>query len=192
MTAVAGKEKHIVDFFADRLIPIDLQFFADDGPGGEKTEEPTSKKLNDARKDGQVAKSQELCNAVSLVALFLTLRFVGLYIGETFINMFKYVYGIIPDFTVLIDGHIAVNDFTRILRFALLRIILLLLPIFGVGVAVAFLTNVPQVKWKVTFKPLQPKFSKLNPVSGLKKIFSKKKLVDLGMSIAKLIVIFGL
>lgn len=191
MNAVARKEKHIGDFFADRLIPLDLQFFADDGPGGEKTEEPTGKKLDDARKEGQVAKSQELCNAVSLVALFLTLRFVGLYIGETFINMFKYVYGIIPDFTVLIDGHIAVNDFTRILRFALLRIILLLLPIFGVGVAVAFLTNVPQVKWKVTFKPLQPKFSKLNPVSGLKKIFSMKKLVDLGMSIAKLIVIFG-
>lgn len=170
---------------------LDLQFFADDGPGGEKTEEPTSKKLEDARKDGQVAKSQEICNAVALIALFLTLRFAGLYIGEGFVNIIKYVYAIIPDYTVLIDSHIVATDYVRILRFAIIRMILLLLPIFGVGVTIALITNILQVKWKVTAKPLQPKFSKLNPVSGLKKIFSKKKLVDLGMALAKIAIIFG-
>ena len=41
----------------NRMIPYHLQWFAKDGPGGEKTEEPTSKKLNDARKEGKVAKS---------------------------------------------------------------------------------------------------------------------------------------
>lgn len=173
------------------LLPLDLQFFADDGPGGEKTEEPTSKKLEDARKDGQVAKSQEICNAVSLIALFLTLRFVGLYIGESFLNVIKYIYGVIPEFTELTGGYISTGDFVRILRFALLRIIILLLPIFGVGVVIALLTNILQVKWKVTSKPLQPKLNKLSPLSGIKKIFSKKKLVDLGLSIAKLLVIFG-
>ena len=40
------------------ILKYDLQFFAKDGPGGEKTEEPTSKKLSDARKEGQVAKSK--------------------------------------------------------------------------------------------------------------------------------------
>ena len=173
------------------LLPLDLQFFADDGPGGEKTEEPTSKKLEDARKDGQVAKSQEICNAVSLIALFLTLRFVGVYIGENFLNVIKYIYGVIPEFTELTGGYISTGDFVRILRFALLRIIILLLPIFGVGVVIALLTNILQVKWKVTSKPLQPKLNKLSPLSGIKKIFSKKKLVDLGLSIAKLLVIFG-
>ncbi len=173
------------------LLPLDLQFFADDGPGGEKTEEPTSKKLEDARKDGQVAKSQEICNAVSLIALFLTLRFVGVYIGESFLNVIKYIYGVIPEFTELTGGYISTGDFVRILRFALLRIIILLLPIFGVGVVIALLTNILQVKWKVTSKPLQPKLNKLSPLSGIKKIFSKKKLVDLGLSIAKLLVIFG-
>ena len=173
------------------LLPLDLQFFADDGPGGEKTEEPTSKKLEDARKDGQVAKSQEICNAVSLIALFLTLRFVGVYIGESFLNVIKYIYGVIPEFTELTGGYISTGDFVRILRFALLRIIILLLPIFGVGVVIALLTNILQVKWKVTSKPLQPKLNKLSPLSGIKKIFSKKKPVDLGLSIAKLLVIFG-
>ncbi len=52
-------------------LKYDLQFFAKDGPGGEKTEEPTSKKLDDARKEGQVAKSKEIGNAFSLLeALF--------------------------------------------------------------------------------------------------------------------------
>ena len=191
MMLISSKNRNNVFDISPLMLRLDLQFFADDGPGGEKTEEPTSKKLEDARKDGQVAKSQELCNAISLIGLFLTLRFVGLYIGETLINLIKYVYGVIPDFTVLVDGYVSTNDFTRILRFAMLRMLLLLLPVFGVGVVVAFFTNLFQVKWKVTSKPLKPKFSKLNPVSGLKKIFSKKKLVDLGMAIAKLLVIFG-
>ena len=46
------------------LLQYNLQFFAKDGPGGEKTEEPTSKKLEDARKEGQVAKSKEIGNAL--------------------------------------------------------------------------------------------------------------------------------
>ena len=56
------------------LLEYDLQFFAKDGPGGEKTEEPTAKKLGDARKEGQVAKSREIANATGLIALFLILK----------------------------------------------------------------------------------------------------------------------
>ena len=52
---------------------IDLQWFAKDGEGGEKTEEPTAKKLTDARNDGKVAKSRELDNAVGLIILFVIL-----------------------------------------------------------------------------------------------------------------------
>ena len=172
-------------------IPLDLQFFGDDGPGGEKTEEPTSKKLEDARKDGQVAKSQELCNSVSLIAFFLTLRIVGVNIGENFLEIFKYVYSIIPDYIVLINGQVSQQEYDNLLRFAILRMLIILLPLFAVGFIVAFLTNLLQVKWKVTSKPLQPKFSKMNPLSGMKKIFSKKKLVDLALAIAKLLVIYG-
>ncbi|MBQ9359957.1 MAG: flagellar biosynthesis protein FlhB [Lachnospiraceae bacterium] len=173
------------------LIALDLQFFADDGPGGEKTEEPTSKKLNDARSDGQVAKSQELCNAISLIALFLTLRMVGMNMGNGFLDVIKYVFGIIPEFTVLVNGEISQKTFDNIIRFAIIRIIVILLPIFAVGVLVAFFVNLFQVKWKVSTKPLRPKFSKLNPVSGMKKIFSKKKLMDLALAIGKLAIIFG-
>ena len=173
------------------IIPLDLQFFADDGPGGEKTEEPTGKKLDDARGEGQVAKSTELSNAVSLIAFFLTLKFVGVGIGNNFLKLFRYVYGIIPDLITMVDGNIPRKSIDNILRFALLRIVVILLPVFLIGVVIAVAVNMLQFKWKVTTKPLQPKLSKLNPLSGMKKLFSKKKLIDLGMSILKLAIIFG-
>ena len=56
-------------------LPYQLQWFAKDGPGGEKTEEPTAKRLTDARKDGKVAKSKELNSAFDLIVLFLLLFF---------------------------------------------------------------------------------------------------------------------
>ena len=60
------------------VLEYNLQFFAKDGPGGEKTEEPTAKKLEDARKEGQVAKSKEIGNAFGLLAMFILLKqYVG-------------------------------------------------------------------------------------------------------------------
>ena len=65
-------------------LKYDLQFFAKDGPGGEKTEEPTSKKLQDARKEGQVAKSKEVTSAFELLAFFLVLYGWVEYMGRFF------------------------------------------------------------------------------------------------------------
>lgn len=62
-------------------------------------------------------------------------------------------------------------------------------PIFIVGVIVAFVCDVVQVKWKPTTKPLQPKFNKLNPISGFKKIFSANSIMELIKSALKLGVI---
>ncbi len=69
-----------------------LQLFAKDGPGGEKTEPATAKKLENARKEGQVAKSKELGNAVALLALFVVLKiFIGS-IGEKLMGGFNSIY----------------------------------------------------------------------------------------------------
>lgn len=79
------------------LLSYDLQWFAQDGPGGEKTEPATSKKLKDAREEGKVARSQELNSAAMLIALFLSLRIFVSYLGEGFISVFHLFYGMIPD-----------------------------------------------------------------------------------------------
>ena len=70
------------------VLAYNLQFFAKDGPGGEKTEEPTSKKLSDARKEGQVAKSKEIGNAFVMLALFLMMKVYLGVIGNRFIGWF--------------------------------------------------------------------------------------------------------
>lgn len=168
------------------MLSYHLQFFAKDGPGGEKTEQPTSKKLDDARKEGQVAKSKEIANAFGLLALFLLLKFYVGSMGESFVELFEGIYGQIPDIIQMYDGMVPVGAITLVLRSMLLRMLLIMAPVLIVAVVVAFVCDVVQVKWKVTTKPLQPKFNKLNPIKGFSRIFSANSLVELLKSIAKL------
>ncbi len=170
------------------LIRLDLQFFADD-EGGEKTEEPTEKKKTDARKEGQVAKSQELSGAINLIVVFLLLRIIGFYTGTRFLELFYWIYEGIPDHVVLTGGRVSVMDFCIYLNRCILQMLLILLPVLLVGFAVSIIVNIVQVKWAPTFKPLQPKFSKLSPLSGMKRLFSAEKLFELLKSVIKIFVI---
>ena len=170
-------------------LPLNLQFFAKDGPGGEKTEEPTAKKLEDARKEGQVAKSREIANGLGLLALFLLLKFMVGSIGTRFLESFSMVYNRIPVICRLNGGTSPMGDISILLRTVMLRLLIILLPILLIGFAVAFISDLFQVKWRPTTKPLQPKFSKLNPLNGFKKIFSAQSLVELVKSIAKILLI---
>ncbi len=171
------------------LLEYKLQFFAKDGPGGEKTEPATSKKLNDVRKEGQVAKSKDLIMAVSLLALFIILRvYVGT-MGERFIECFGNFYNqfnkIVEDsgYGLPLDlGAEAVGQiFTTLINITV--------PIFIVAVVIGILGNMLQQRWMVTAKPLQPKLSKMSPMSGFKRLFSVRQLIELLKSIAMLTVI---
>ncbi|MCR4748319.1 MAG: flagellar biosynthesis protein FlhB [Lachnospiraceae bacterium] len=174
----------------DRIVlPLNLQFFADDGQGGEKTEPATQKKLEDARKEGQVAKSKEIASGLGLVSLFLILKFWSGTMGRQFLEMFRAIYGRIPEITDLTGGTGPSTMATQIFRFASIRTLIILLPIFIIGYLVAFLSDYIQVQWKPTAKPLQPKLSKLNPLNGFKRIFSVNSLVELVKSIVKIFLI---
>ncbi len=172
-----------------RYVSFRLQFFAKEGPGGEKTEEATTKKLEDARKEGQVSKSQELTTALSLMGLFLALKlFIGM-VGKRFLSLFQGSYSRIATIT---DDHFDKNAVGRLLQDGILQVLLVALPFLAVAFGIAFISNVAQVKWKVTGKPLMPKLSKLNPISGFKKIFSADKVVELIKSVVKIAVILAL
>ena len=170
-------------------LPLNLQFFAKDGPGGEKTEEPTAKKLEDARKEGQVAKSKEIANGLGLLALFLLLKIMVGSIGTSFLESFSMIYNRIPVICKLNGGASPMGDISVLLRTVMLRLLIILLPVLLIGFAVAFVSDLFQVKWRPTSKPLQPKFSKLNPLNGIKKIFSAQSLVELVKSVAKILLI---
>lgn len=163
-----------------------LQFFAKDGPGGEKTEEPTAKKLSDARNEGQVAKGKDLTSAVMLLVLFMVLRFTVGNMGEGFIECFNKNYTQIGDLFTSTHGEYNMQYTIALIQSAALDMLKLLIPFFGIGFIIAIVIELAQVKWKPTSKPLQPKLSKFNPINGIKRMFSVRTLV----SLIKQVVIF--
>lgn len=168
------------------MLQYQLQYFAKDGPGGEKTEPATAKKLKDVRQDGKVAKSKELGNCFGLIALFLILKFWMGSLGEGMMGLFSTIYARFPELIRLVDGEVSRTDFSYLLRNVLLELLWIILPVFLVGFAVAFAVDILQVKWHVTWKPLQPKFDKLSPLAGAKKLFSMQSLVELLKSLLKI------
>lgn len=174
--------------YEESLLKLNLQLFAND-EGGEKTEEPTAKKIDNSRKEGQVAKSKEISTAASLLAVFLCLKvFIG-FIGERLINVFSNFWDKISYYANSPFNSITV---VQILTEGLLYILITCLPFFAVALVVGFLSQSVQFKWMVTAKPLQPKLNKLNPISGFKRMFSKQALFELLLSIVKIVVIFAI
>jgi len=171
------------------ILRYNLQFFAAEGNGGEKTEPATEKKLDDARKDGQVAKSREIANGFGILALFLLIKFYIGYMGGKLIETFQFFYNGIPDYLFFEDGYMPKLSMQMVFRQMIIQMALIVLPIFAIVFVVAFLCDAAQIKWMVTGKPLQPKFSKLNPLSGFKRIFSANSLFELFKALLKIILI---
>lgn len=168
------------------VLRYNLQFFAQEGSGGEKTEDATAKKLKDARDDGQVAKSQDLVMATTLVGLFLILKYFVGYIGDGFMKNFISTYSKIADTTV--DGFTQ-NTARLFMNEGLKQVLMIGVPIFIFAFTVIIVVSISQVKWNPTLKPLKPKFSKFNPISGFKRMISLDKVVELIKSVAKILVI---
>lgn len=168
---------------------FDLQWFAKEGPGGEKTEPATAKKLREAREDGKVAKSKELTSAFDLIVLFLVLKIFVSYVAENFVNMFTFIYKKIPDYVSDNIGGMTAQSATGLMSMVLLRILEMCLPFFVFGMAITIIISILQVGWKVTGKPLKPKGDKFNPINGFKRIFSKDSVFELLMSILKIALI---
>ena len=164
----------------------DLQLFAKDGPDGEKTEEPTAKKLEDARNKGQVMRSTEVVTAATLLVFFIMLKILVGFIRNRFLEGFHQSIGYIEDYT---SNPFTVNSARTLVREAFLNILAAGFPIMIAGFVVTVLSILVQVKWKVSTEPLKPKIDKFNPVSGMKRLFSKDKIMEFLKSVAKVVVL---
>lgn len=162
-------------------ILFDLQFFAQDP---DKTEEATPKRKSEARQKGQVAQSGELGSIVVLFSLFLILNYFGHWLYLEISNYVKH--NLSPD---LLTKDLTEANLGNIMLqhcFFFLRMFLPLgLGAAVVGVAVSYL----QVGPLFTLEPLKPKFSRINPLSGLQRLFSTRGLVELVKSLLKLTVV---
>lgn len=170
------------------ILPYNLQWFAND-EGGEKTEPATQKKLEDARKEGKVAKSKELTAAFDLIVLFLVLKFFVGYVGNGLLEIFSFVYGNMDDFVKVNRSYLSAQAVSGFLMNMILKWMMIVLPFFIFGIAITLLLSIFQVGWKVSAKPLEPKLSKFNPINGFKRIFSKDSIFNLFMSIVKIALI---
>ena len=171
------------------LLPYNLQFFAKDGPGGEKTEPATNKKLDETRKQGQVAKSKELIMAATLMALFIIVKVYVSSLGQKLMDGFKEFYSQFEVHAGSSSMGYPVGLAASSLQNAFMNIITAVFPVLIVAVIIAVLGNMLQQRWMVTAEPMKPKFSKLSPVNGFKRIFSARQLFELLKSIAMIIVI---
>ena len=172
------------------LLEYNLQWFAKDGEGGEKTEPATAKKLKDARDDGKVTKSKELTAAFDLIVLFLVLKIFISFVGERLVGIFDYVYSRMTDFLKINSTSVSPVAASHYMADILLQMLLTMLPFLLFGFVITFLVSVVQVGWKVTGKPLKPDLNKFNPINGFKRIISKDSLFELLKSIIKIAVIF--
>lgn len=122
-----------------RLLQYNLQWFAKDGPGGEKTEPATAKKLKEAREDGKVAKSKELTAAFDLIVLFLVLKIFMSTIGNGFIEIFQSVYTLMPDFVSINAMDVSEQSITNFMYMILVQMIKIVAPFFVFGFAITLL-----------------------------------------------------
>ena len=147
----------------------------------EKTEEPTSKKIDDAKQDGNVPKSAEVPGAAILFFASLYLMFLSTGLFEAIQKMMFYTFS-------FIGTPVSNEDFTHIALTIMGEMIYAIFPLFLLIVFLAILFNVMQFGFVLT--PLKIKLEKIDPISGFKNVFSMKKVLEALKLTAKLIVIF--
>ncbi len=149
---------------------------------GEKTEKPTGKKREDARKEGNVPQSKEITIAVTMVISFYAFKLLYSFISDQVIS-------VIIEYIELIGykNTMSVSDAQDFFIKCLLKYVVAALPLLLITVLGAFVVSMAQTKMLVNFKSLRPKFSRMNPLEGIKKLFSFKGLFEVLKSILKII-----
>ena len=153
-----------------------------------KTEKPTPKRRNDERKKGHVPMSKDVVAVATLAGTLTMLKVMGGLVmekaGEIFEACFNYIAGATPSMLPLISTELIYQCITTVgvvaVPFLLTTILLNIVATFW------------QSRLLVTTEPLKPKLSKLNPISGFKRLFSLKSLVELLKNLLKISILLFL
>ena len=151
----------------------------------EKTEEPTPHKLREARKKGQIAKSKEFTSAILLLISFFSLKAFALKLWTQLSDVSNMAFNFIGT-----DFNAAVAEI--VLRSSLTSFFEMQLPIFIIIVVSTIIIESVQTGFLFTTETLSPKLDNINPISGFKKLFALKQLVELFKSIIKMSVVIFL
>jgi flagellar biosynthetic protein FlhB len=155
---------------------------ADTGTGGDKTEKASAQKLRKARAEGQVVRSKDLATAVGILASLKLLVFLMPDYLESFRALFRLV------FVPLGEAGAIENALSVVFSAAAMLLIKMLLPLFGVTLAVVLSSLVPG-GWNFSTSSLMPNFGRFSPLSNLGQLVSAKHWSTLGISVSKAIVL---
>ena len=151
------------------------------GSASDKTEPPTPKRLRDARKKGQVAKSKEVVSAAVIVSLLFFLT-AG---SDYYLGLFRDLF----ETPVWLEGVTFEAAFDDMVRKAFTLAIALIAPPVGIALAMGIFANFAQVGALFAAEQVKPDLKKISPGKALKNIFSKKNLVELLKSLVKIAVL---
>jgi len=151
----------------------------------EKTEAATGRRLQRAREEGQVVRSQELSTFVELLTALGVLIVMGDYLMDALSRVMRQGFSL--DRASVFDPHLMMARFHA----QAVDILVAFLPFLGFVALAAVVTPFVLSGWNFTFKPLAPAFSKLNPMTGIKRVFSVNGLVELVKALLKSLLIGG-
>lgn len=151
--------------------------------GQEKTEQPTGKRSGKARNEGQVARSQELNFVTGLMAALLYFALNG----SAMIHDMKFLMH--RSFTDILGTELTEISTMYLLKDMVTTLFAILLPFLMTLLIVGILSNIFQFGLLFTTAPLRPKFSKMNPITGVKNLLSFNRLIEVVKSIFKLLII---
>lgn len=149
----------------------------------EKTEEPTARRLEKSREEGQVARSRELTTFVILFGGVLMLWSLGSTLYNNLGLMMEQAFSF--ERLQISEPGPMLQNVLELGQAALIS----LLPLFAVMLLLALVAPALLGGWVVSTKAMAPKFEKLNPIKGLKRIFSTQALAELGKAIAKTVLV---
>lgn len=151
--------------------------------GQEKTEEPTAKKLEEARKKGDIPRSKDLNTMLLTLVAAGSLLVFGPGIADVILDIFHY------NFSIRREDIFDTQGMFRHLTQSVKEAILGLLPLMAVLVLATLVAPISLGGWNFSTEALTPKFSRLNPIEGIKRLFSLNSLVELVKSIGKVAVV---
>lgn len=146
--------------------------------GQEKTEKPTSKRRNDARKEGNVFQSKDITTVILLLGVFWMIRLMMPYIYKNVRSYMEWILeGVGRDPQELLSSQLFSVTVVTFLKCAL--------PLLLTALVLGILAHGTQTRFNVSFQVVKPKFGKLNPFTGIKKLFALKNVIELVKNLFK-------
>jgi flagellar biosynthetic protein FlhB len=153
--------------------------------GGERTEEPSQKRLQDAREKGQVPRSRELTVFATMIGGSATLAAIGGSLATHLSQMMRQ--GLVIDPRTLVDT----GNMPSVMGDACVSALMMLLPLFATLIGLVLLASLALGGWNFSPQAMAPDFTRLSPLAGLKRLFGLRGASELGKALLKCAMVGG-